>query len=142
MSAGTLAPFEVTEPSAPTRETRLVVTWEMSQTSDLQVKLFPSFLATIKIAAYHKKGCLATTRSLALLDSPYTYSSLPSPLLPSSLLPSPLLSSPLLSSSLSFSLSLLFSSLSSLSLLFPHSLLLAMATLSFSSPCLFPSTFL
>jgi hypothetical protein len=35
----------------------------MSQASDLQAKLLPSYLATEKIAAYFKRGCLALSHS-------------------------------------------------------------------------------
>ena len=38
----------------------------MSQASDLHDKLLPSYLATEKIAAQHKKGCLALSHVLAL----------------------------------------------------------------------------
>ena len=80
----------------------------MSQASDLQARLLPSYLATEKITAYHKKGCLTPPHSLTPLD-----------LNPPTLLP------PFLS------LSLLLSRLSSLSP-FPLCLLLAMAGLSLS----------
>ena len=36
----------------------------MSQASDLQVPLLPSYLATEKIAAYSKRDCLAPPHSL------------------------------------------------------------------------------
>ena len=39
----------------------------MSQASDLQARLLPSYLATEKIAAYFKKGCLAPPHSLTPL---------------------------------------------------------------------------
>jgi hypothetical protein len=39
----------------------------MSQASDLQAKLLPSYLATEKIAAYFKRGCLALL-ALSLLS--------------------------------------------------------------------------
>ena len=63
MSPGTLAPVEVLGLSSPSREA-----WSqaISQASDLQAKLLPSYLATVKITAYHKKGCLAPPHSLAL----------------------------------------------------------------------------
>ena len=41
-------------------------TQTMSQASDLQAKLLPSYLATVKITAYHKRGYLAPPHSLAL----------------------------------------------------------------------------
>jgi hypothetical protein len=88
----------------------------MSQTSDLQAKLLPSYLTTEKIAAYHKKGFFGP--SLFSLTPLTPLALLLFPLLSSPLLSSPLLSSPLLSSPLfvlSYSLSLLLSSLSSLS---------------------------
>jgi hypothetical protein len=44
-SPGTLSPVEVTTPSAPTGGAWLVV---MSQPSDLQARLLPSYLATVK----------------------------------------------------------------------------------------------
>jgi hypothetical protein len=81
----------------------------MSQASDLQAKLFPSYLATEKIAAHFKRGCLAPPclsllSFLRSLTSHFSDSSLPSLYL-------------LLSSLLSSSLPLLFSfSLSSPSL--------------------------
>ena len=39
----------------------------MSQTSVLQARLLPSYLATVKIAAYFKRDCLAPPRSLTPL---------------------------------------------------------------------------
>ena len=67
-------------PSAPTRETWLVVTKAMSKASDLLDKLLPSYLATVKIAAYY----LAPPHSLLLLScsysSPISSLSLPLPL--------------------------------------------------------------
>jgi hypothetical protein len=50
------APVEITTPSAPTRQALLVVRKAMSQASDLQARLLPSYLATEKIAAYFKRG--------------------------------------------------------------------------------------
>ena len=67
MSPGTLAPVKVTVPSAPTGEAWLVVIQAMSQASDLQARLLPSYLATEKITAYHKKGCLTPPHSLTPL---------------------------------------------------------------------------
>jgi hypothetical protein len=72
----------------------------MSQASDLQAKLFPSYLATEKIGAVCPLLALSLLCSLALTPL------LSSPLLSSPLLSSPLLSSPLLSLSPSYSLSL------------------------------------
>ena len=40
----------------------------MSQASDLQARLLPSYLATEKITAYHKKGCLTPPHSLTPPD--------------------------------------------------------------------------
>jgi hypothetical protein len=67
MSPGTLAPVEVTAPSAPTGEAWLVITEAMSQASDLQAKLLPSYLATEKIATYFKRGLNALPHSLTPL---------------------------------------------------------------------------
>jgi hypothetical protein len=50
----------------------------MPQDSDLQTRLLPSYLATEKIAAHFKRGCLAPPRSLTpltLLSSLLTLSS-------------------------------------------------------------------
>lgn len=35
----------------------------MSQASDLQATLLPSYVATVKITAHHKRGCLAPPHS-------------------------------------------------------------------------------
>ena len=86
----------------------------MSQASDLQAKLFSSYLATVKITTYHKRGRLPPPHSLTHL----TLLTLLSSLLFSHSLPlSP-----------SYSLAFLLS-------LFPLSLLLAMAGFSFSFTC-------
>ena len=56
-------------PPSPTGETWLVVTKAMSQASDLQAKLLPSYLATVKMTAHHKMICLAPPHSLPLSPS-------------------------------------------------------------------------
>jgi hypothetical protein len=74
----------------------------MSQASDLQARLLPSYLATEKIAVYFKRGCLAPPCFLTSLALPFPLLSLP--LSPSYSLPFALS----LSLSLSLSPSLLF----------------------------------
>ena len=78
----------------------------MSQASELQTKLLPSYLATVKITAYHKKGCLASPRSLThlTLSSYSCLLTLSSPLILILSSHSPHSLSPLLSLSLSLSL--------------------------------------
>jgi hypothetical protein len=88
----------------------------MAQASDLQAKLLPSYLATVKTikrGAQPPPHSLLLSLSLTPLSShlsllsplPFLSSLLSSPLLSSPLLSSPLLSSPLLSSPLLSSLS-------------------------------------
>ena len=72
----------------------------MSQASDLQARLLHSYLATVKITVYHKRGCFPSPHSYAPL---YSHS-------PLTLSLTLLLS---LSYSLAFLLSLLFPILSS-----------------------------
>jgi hypothetical protein len=58
MSPETMALIEVTAPQSPHKRSTARSHVGISESSDLQTKLLPSYLATEKIA-YFKRGCLA-----------------------------------------------------------------------------------
>jgi hypothetical protein len=59
-------------PTAPTREAWSVVKWTMAQASDLQVKLLPSYLATVKTIKGAVQPHLALLLSHSFVPLPLT----------------------------------------------------------------------